>query len=882
MDNEKKMKFAQEFQIVVIWLLQGTAVSSSSSSFISSSDLQRRSLYRSRSHGKVKRGVVSSFSAAGSEARSKSFLRERGGSSEGVVTDEDDSLPDESSSRGFQFGSENISTIIDHLSTDIDVGLSQEEAAKRLSEYGPNVLVSPPGKNLFELIAEQFEDRLVQILLCVAALSAIFSFIEMEEAVAGLGGLLKSFAEPLIILAILVLNAAVGVWQSKSAEGSLDALKKMQPSLATVLRDGKWLDDIDASILVPGDIISVTVGSKVPADARVLSLRTSTISLDEGSLTGESVTTMKLAGDEGIAPRNSPIQDQRGIMFSGSMVTSGSGLGIVVGTGMNTEIGEIQKGVVAAKEEEQKTPLGKKLDEFGDSLTLIIGIICAAVWVLSFPKFNDPSFASIFEGAIYYAKVAVALGVAAIPEGLPAVITLCLSLGTRRMAQRNVIVRKLPSVETLGCTSVICTDKTGTLTTNEMTVVSLIVIEGDNVNNAIAIEHAVEGTGYSPVGSVDGILGNELVNFPSGSLADICAVSALCNDAKIVSKASDEGKEGLFFERVGEPTEAALISLTEKITGSRTGKGNDAAMAFCGQLRNDWSRSFTLEFSRDRKSMGVLCTRSEAKRVNNRLLVKGAPNLLINRCTHVKLRNGRTVKLTGRLRRVIESKTSELAGRPLRTLALAVKETEFLDRSLKQYKGTNQSISIDGATREKHPLLDDSSKYAAIESGLTLVGLVGIKDPARPEVRDSIKRCSDAGVRVIMITGDAKDTAIAIAKDVDIFTEEMCDQKAFESREFFQKSKDEQLDLLREGNIVFARAEPSDKQNLVQMLESLNEITAMTGDGVNDAPALQQAAIGISMGITGTEGEEIVCHCKTLIVKNIVHTYRFAVVRHLQ
>ena len=650
----------------------------------------------------------------------------------------------------------------------------------------------------------------------------------------------------------IVLNAAVGVWQSKSAEGSLDALKKMQPTLATVLRNGEWLDDIDASLLVPGDIISVRVGDKIPADGRLISLKTSTISLDEGSLTGESVTTMKLPGDEGISLPNSPIQDQRGLVFSGSMVTSGSGLVVVVETGMNTEIGKIQKGVVAAKEEDHKTPLAIKLDEFGNTLTLVIGVICVAVWVVSIPKFSDPSFSSAFEGAVYYAKVAVALGVAAIPEGLPAVITLCLSLGTRRMAQRNVIVRKLPSVETLGCTSVICTDKTGTLTTNEMTAVSLVVLESDGSREGAHIqEYAIEGSGYSPVGSVESVLKTESTSNPNGSIADICAVSALCNDAKIITKCNESS---IGFERVGEPTEAALIALTEKL--GDVPLSEDTAMGHSLQWQRAWRRTFTLEFSRDRKSMGVLCRLNGNNRSGNRLLVKGAPNLLLNRCTHVKLRNGKVVKLTGALRRVIEEKTSELASRPLRMLGLAVKETEYLDRSLKQYNGIEpQDETEHDSIPCKHPLLDDPSKYSSIESGLTLVGLVGIKDPARPEVAESIKTCSDAGIRVIMITGDAKDTAIAIAKDVNIFTEDAHQMKAFEGREFFLKDKEEQLDLLRHGNLVFCRAEPADKQLLVQMLQSLHEIPAMTGDGVNDAPALQQSAIGIAMGITGTEGK---------------------------
>jgi len=308
---------------------------------------------------------------------------------------------------------------------------------------------------MMSLIIEQFDDKLVQILLGVAIISGIFSFMELRAHTLATGEtqhLIKAFMEPIIILAILVLNAIVGIWQSQQAEGSLEALKKMQPSLTSILRNKQWLNSVNAATLVPGDIIKIKVGDKVPADARVLTLETSVLSLDEGSLTGESMTVGKLPGNEGVCPPGAPVQDMHGVIFSGTVCTAGSATAVVVRTGMETEMGKIQKGVTEAKGEMHKTPLGIKLDEFGAQLTKIISVICLAVWLVSIPKFNDPTFKNSMEGAIYYAKVAVALGVAAIPEGLPAVITLCLSLGTRRMAKRNVIVRKLPSVETLGCT----------------------------------------------------------------------------------------------------------------------------------------------------------------------------------------------------------------------------------------------------------------------------------------------------------------------------------------------------------------------------------------------------------------------------------------------
>lgn len=767
-------------------------------------------------------------------------------------------------------GSIPIDELLEKLGTNPTTGLSLDQVKSRQSQYGSNELVAPKGKSLWRLILEQFEDKLVQILLVVAVISGIFSYFERLSHTATNGeveSLWKSFVEPIVILSILVLNATVGVWQSKSAEGSLEALKKLQPSLGTVLRDGEWVNEMNASELVPGDIIKFRVGDKISADARVISLDTSTISLDEGSLTGESVTVQKLPGDEGLCSPGSPVQDMQSMVFSGTVVTSGSGTAVVVRTGMSTEIGKIQQGVTDAKSEEQKTPLAIKLDEFGDTLTKIIGAICLIVWLVSIPKFNDPTFSSVLEGAVYYAKVAVALGVAAIPEGLPAVITLCLSLGTRRMAKRNVIVRKLPSVETLGCTSVICTDKTGTLTTNEMTAVSLVLFEKDSMRGrgTYVLEHTIMGSSYSPIGSVDGIIQDETSSLPYGSVADVAAVSALCNDAKIVGHNGkvEEGETKELksstektYERVGEPTEAALCVLTEKLGGMSQSTQSielpsHLASANVNAWRSSFERSATLEFNRDRKSMSVLCRPNSplTKKTGNRLLVKGAPNLLIKRCTHIKLRDGSVIKLTGDLRRSIERKTSELAARPLRCLALAVKETQHLERTLKQY-----SSSSDSAARN-HPLLSDQSKYIDIESGLTLVGIVGIKDPARPEVAKSIQDCTKAGIRVIMITGDARDTAIAIAKDVNIFEADGDESslKAFEGKEFFYKPENEQKELLMSGNIVFCRAEPSDKQKLIRMLQSLNEISAMTGDGVNDAPALQQADIGVAMGITGTE-----------------------------
>lgn len=356
-------------------------------------------------------------------------------------------------------------------------GLSVDQVAARQAQYGPNELKAKPTTSIWQLIAEQFQDRLVQILLGVAVLSAVFSVLQQQGNASGnsaissnldqVESLWQAMVEPAVILAILVLNAATGVWQSMSADDSLASLQKLQAQYCRVYRGNGVLQEVAAVDLVPGDVLVVSVGDKIAADARLVSLEQSlSLQVDQGSLTGESVTVGKLAGEEGTVAADSPVQDQKGMLFAGTMVTAGRGKAIVVQTGMDTQFGKIQAGVTEAAATQVKTPLAIKLDDFGETLTVIIGVICLAVWIVSIPKMNDPSFDNVWQGGIYYAKVAVALGVAAIPEGLPAVITLCLSLGTRRMAERNVIVRKLPSVETLGCVTTICTDKTGTLTQN--------------------------------------------------------------------------------------------------------------------------------------------------------------------------------------------------------------------------------------------------------------------------------------------------------------------------------------------------------------------------------------------------------------------------------
>lgn len=524
------------------------------------------------------------------------------------------------------------------------------------------------------------------------------------------------------------------------------------------------------------------------------------------------------------------------------MVTNGACYAVVTGTGPATEIGLINAGVQAAKEDTSKTPLAKKLDEFGNQLTVIIGIICVSVWLASIPKFSSPIFGSKLKGALYYAKIAVALGVAAIPEGLPAVITLCLALGTRRMAKRNVIVRKLASVETLGCTSVVCTDKTGTLTTNKMTVKVIVTANSilSSSSNIELKERAVEGVSYDPIGAISDYTSDVMKSPMIKMFSLICS---LCNDAQI------EFKDGI-YERIGEPTEAALKVLVEKLGISEVPRSLDP-VAMASQFSAYWSSTYKvlsiLEFNRDRKSMSVLVKPliKVDQKDNNYLLVKGASEMVISRCNRIQLDDGRIIPLTDDMKNDWIIKSKELATRPLRCLAMAYKVGEELGE-------LNHIQESDEANQSS--ILKDTNNYIHIENDMILVGICAIKDPARPEAAEAILKCRKAGIRIMMITGDSKETAVAIAKDVNIFDDNVdIATNAFTGREFFSYTPEQQLDFLRTGNKVFCRTEPKDKQLLITMLEQLDEITAMTGDGVNDAPALQQANIGIAMGITGTE-----------------------------
>uniref|UniRef100_A0A8C7FTN0 Calcium-transporting ATPase n=1 Tax=Oncorhynchus kisutch TaxID=8019 RepID=A0A8C7FTN0_ONCKI len=683
-----------------------------------------------------------------------------------------------------------VEEVLGYFCVNESTGLSCEQLRKSKERWGPNELPAEEGKSLWELILEQFEDLLVRILL----LAACISF-------------------------------------ERNAENAIEALKEYEPEMGKVYRqDRKSVQRVRAKDLVPGDIVEVAVGDKVPADIRLTSIRSTTLRVDQSILTGESVSVIKHT--DPVPDPRAVNQDKKNMLFSGTNIAAGRAIGVVVATGVQTEIGKIRDEMAATDPE--RTPLQQKLDQFGEQLSKVITVICVAVWGINVGHFNDPVHGgSWLRGAVYYFKIAVALAVAAIPEGLPAVITTCLALGTRRMARKNAIVRSLPSVETLGCTSVICSDKTGTLTTNQMSVHRIFVVDSVSGERCALSEFSVTGSTYAPEGEVchDESL---IPNF--AGLVEMASICALCNDSSL-----DYNESKGVYEKVGEATETALCCLVEKMnvfdTDLRGLSAVERATACCSVIKQLMRKELTLEFSRDRKSMSVFCSPNKLSRSASgaKMFVKGAPESVLERCRWIRVNGGARVPMTPAGREQLQGTVREWAtGRDtLRCLAMATRDSPPEIRSLN---------------------LENSATFADYESDLTFVGCVGMLDPPRKEVLGAVRMCRQAGIRVIMITGDNKGTAMSICRRVGIITEE--EEEAgrddpfsggLTGREFDELPPHLQRQACRTGR-CFARVEPTHKSRIVEYLQSLDDITAMTGDGVNDAPALKKAEIGIAMG----------------------------------
>ncbi len=626
-------------------------------------------------------------------------------------------------------------------------GLSDEEAAKRLAEAGANELKE--GKNISPvgLFIDQFKDLIIWILIGAVVISMF----------------LKEFIDGAVILAILIINAIIGFIQEYRAEKAIDALKKLAGLKADVLRNGQR-KQLDSRLLVPGDIILLETGNKVPADCRLI--EATNLEVQESVLTGESTAVSK---ELMLIETDAPISERKNMVFSSTIITKGKAKAIVVSTGMKTEVGRIATLLQETKEE--LTPLQKQLDKFGKHIGYATLAICVIVFIVTVAR-KEGTVLEMF-------KVSVSLAVAAIPEGLPAIVTLSLALGIQRMIRRNALVRKLPSVETLGSTTVICTDKTGTLTVDQMTVRSLYV------NNE---EISVTGEGYSTQGSISKT--NEGVKL-------LLRIGVLCNDAALVKSMAKEGKAA---GMIGDPTEAALL-----VSAAKGG----LEYAWIGKESN---RIGELQFDSKRKRMST----ANLVRGSPVLYTKGAPDILLNLCSHIYL-NGKIAPLTPLQKKKILEANEKFGSKALRVLGFAYKQLR------------------------KGQKIDES-----VEKGLIFVGLQAMIDPPRPEVKSAIAMCRNAGIKVVMITGDHRTTAQAIAAELGLEGNTL-------TGEDLDKLGDEALQKVAAETSVYARVSPEHKLRIISALKKANQITAMTGDGVNDAPALKKADIGIAMGITGTD-----------------------------
>ncbi len=673
-----------------------------------------------------------------------------------------------------------IEEVMEELKVD-QKGLTSKEASERLKKYGYNEIVEKKRVTPFQIFLNQFKDIFVIMLLIAIALSVISAWY--EASLHGSQGDINEYLDAITIGVIVVLNATVGFVQEYRSEKAIEAMKKLAAPRARVLRDGKEAI-IPAKEVVPGDIILIEAGDRIPADARLI--ETVELKTEEAALTGESTPINK--STEAIDEKT-PVADRRNMVFMGTHATYGRGKAVVVATGMSTEFGKIAEMVQAVEEEE--TPLKQKLEKFAKKLGIIIVIACAAIFILELLRFTS-IIPEIHGGTtneefdiIQMFMTAVALAVSAVPEGLPAVVTVSLALGARELAKRNAILRRLASAETLGATTVICSDKTGTLTKGEMTVRKIYV--GGRIVD-------VTGVGYEPKGEFL-LDGKPLDPKDDDDLHLLLRVSALCTNAQYDGKTI-----------IGDTTEGALI-----VAAAKAGMSKE-------DLEKDYPRIYEVPFTSERKRMTTVHRSSEGKLF---AYVKGAPEVVLERCMHL-LVNGEIKKLSERECKEVLEVNEKMAMDALRVLGVAFKEL--------------QSSQIEKFEEEE------------LESNLVFVGLIGMIDPPREEAKLAVKKCEEAGIKTVMITGDHRLTAVAVAKELGILKNGMV-----LSGVELDAMSDEEFEKIVENVSVYARVSPEHKIRIVRALKKKGHIVAMTGDGVNDAPALKQADIGIAMGITGTD-----------------------------
>ena len=676
------------------------------------------------------------------------------------------------------FHAKPIDVAVRELESHAENGLTAAEAAARLQRLGANELTEKPRPGFLALLWDQFNNYLV-IILIVAALIALA---------------LGEYVDSIAIMCIVVLNAVIGVIQESKAEQALAALKKMAAPTAQVVRDGRQLT-VPGRELVPGDLVMLEAGNYVPADLRLVSAMN--LKVEEASLTGESVPVEKIA--DSVLEAEIPLGDRRNSAFMSTMITYGRGRGLVTGTGMNTQIGLIAEMIQSYEEED--TPLQKKLQQLGKVLGTLCIAICAIVLV--YGLIRDTRITQIFSiGVMEYLRAeqkdiinlfmtAVSLAIAAVPEGLPAIVTICLALGMQQMIKRNALIRKLPAVETLGCATVVCSDKTGTLTQNAMT-----VVQGWTGGKRLR----VTGEGYQPVGQFT-LEGGAAFDPRADTDATLLLQGAvLCNDARL----QEEGAGG--WRMVGDPTEGAMV-----VVAAKGGFPRDS-------LEKSMPRVQEIPFDSDRKRMTTFHRRDASGFI---AFVKGAPDMLLDRCTRIQV-GGEAVELTAARRAEVLERNLEMARAALRVLGVAYRPLDEVPANLNP---------------------------DAVENDLVFVGLLGMIDPARPEVRDAIKVAKGAGLRTVMVTGDHKETAEAIARDIGLLGKDGVVLTGPEIETMSDAALSETADRLE----VCCRVSPQHKTRIVDAMKSRGHVVAMTGDGVNDAPALKRASIGVAMGITGTD-----------------------------
>jgi Ca2+-transporting ATPase len=682
-----------------------------------------------------------------------------------------------------------VEHLASELETHLENGLTQEQATDRLQKHGPNELQEKPRPGFFSLLFDQFNNFLVIILLVAAVVSL----------------LLGEYIDATAIFVIVALNAVVGVIQESKAEAALAALKKMSAPNAQVMRGGHQVT-IASRELVAGDVVLVEAGNYIPADMRLV--ESVNLKVEEASLTGEYVAVDKMANV--VLDKNIPIGDRKNTAFMSTMVTYGRGRGIVTATGMHTQIGLIAEMIQSFEDED--TPLQVKLDQLAKTLGIVCLSICGLIFVYGI--FVDTNFKSVAnDGLLAYLTAekktivelfmtAVSLAIAAVPEGLPAVVTICLALGMQKMIRRHVLIRKLPAVETLGCTTVICSDKTGTLTQNQMTVVQGWV-GGKKLS--------VTGEGYSPKGkfSAEGRAVNPNDD-PGMSL--LLHAAALCNDAKL--EESGEGKDEKSWKIIGDPTEGALV-----VSAAKSG-------VWRKELEKILPRVQEIPFDSDRKRMTTIHQLKGAPAFSfdcppTVAFVKGAPDFILDICNHI-VENGKPVPLTAEKRKEVLAANGDMGRQALRVLGMAYRP-------------------LDGVPAQCTP--------ETVEKDLTFVGLLGMIDPARPEVKEAVRTAQKAGLKTVMVTGDYKDTAEAIAREIGILAP---GGKVLTGAELDAMSDAELAKVIGQVSVC-CRVSPTHKTKIVDAFKAAGHVVAMTGDGVNDAPALKRANIGVAMGIAGTD-----------------------------